>query len=327
MKKAFSTIVIINSLLLLGLFYWSFYTPVEHNLGATILQTATTDTIGTFRTNVNTSLDNLNNALLSLGSAAISTSSAVTTGYFPSWSGLNTISGTSSIFQSSSNIGIGTTAPSTTLDIIGTLRTSGAFYASSTATITGASIFGSTIQVGGSSSFLGALLASSTLEATGASIFRSTIQIPTSASALNIAGQIKINATTSTLVYYDGTAERALSSEQCDLDFVLESPTSAEDDYLRTFNAPATISKVYAVNKSLGDTATFNLVFGSSRSSSTSTTKSAFSSYTAITATTTPASLTLNGSTTIATGDVMRLITTAASSSQFGVTVCTRVNP
>lgn len=103
--------------------------------------------------------------------------------------------------------------------------------------------------------------------------------------------------------------------------FVIENPTATEDDAFMVFDSAATITKVYAVNKTNGDTATFNLVFANSRSQSTSTAQRVFSSYQAVTATSTPTSLTSFASSTVTAGQVMRFVTSAASSTQFLVTV------
>lgn len=51
------------------------------NFGATVLSTASSDTLNTFRTNVNTSLENINTSLI----GKVGTSSAETQGYIPYW--------------------------------------------------------------------------------------------------------------------------------------------------------------------------------------------------------------------------------------------------
>jgi len=56
------------------------------------------------------------------GDGSISTSTAVTAGYFPKWDTASTVSGTSTIFSDSGNIGINTISPSTSLHVIGTGR-------------------------------------------------------------------------------------------------------------------------------------------------------------------------------------------------------------
>lgn len=59
------------------------------------------------------------------GSGSVSTSSAITANYFPFWATTGgALSGTSTIYASTTRIGIGTTAPSTTLHVIGDLKVS-----------------------------------------------------------------------------------------------------------------------------------------------------------------------------------------------------------
>jgi hypothetical protein len=116
--------------------------------------------------------------------------------------------------------------------------------------------------------------------------------------------------------------------------FVIENPSATEDDAFLIFDTTSTITKVMAVNKSTGDTATFNLVHATSRNQATSTASKLFASYQAVTATTTASCFAVattttcgtgtfgaNASTTVATGSTLRLSTTAASSSQFTLTV------
>jgi len=158
-------------------------------------------------------------------------------------------------------------------------------------------------------------MASSTTPLWGDLVAGTGISITTST-----PGQITIGSTATTPVYSNS--------------FVIESPTATEDDYFMTFNATSTIQKVYAVNKSTGDTVTFNLIFNGSRQTSTSTASKLFSSYTAVTSTTTPScyaaatttscatgTFGATASTTVPTNGIMRLSTTAASSTQFGFTI------
>jgi len=64
---------LILTIILFGLWFFK-----DTNFGASILSTASTDTLSTFRTNVNTSLNNLNNAIVWLqsGTSIYSTSTA-----------------------------------------------------------------------------------------------------------------------------------------------------------------------------------------------------------------------------------------------------------
>lgn len=113
--------------------------------------------------------------------------------------------------------------------------------------------------------------------------------------------------------------------------FLIESPGATEDDAFFISNSTATISKIYAVHKTNSDTATFNLGFGTSRATATSSVDKAFTSYQTFTATTTPTCYAvttstacpnqINGSSTIPAGGVMRLFTSAASSTQMLINV------
>lgn len=103
--------------------------------------------------------------------------------------------------------------------------------------------------------------------------------------------------------------------------FIIENPTASEDDAFITFKATSTLTDVYAVNKTNGDTVTFNLIWDGSRSTASSSSKHAFASNTTITATTTPTVITSFASSTVNAGSVMRFITSAASSTQFNFTV------
>jgi hypothetical protein len=79
-------------------------------------------------------------------SGSVSTSSAVTANYFPFWSAsTGTMSGTSTIARDTSgNIGIGTTAPSSSLHIVGT------FQVTATSTFSGGTTIIDDLQVGAS---------------------------------------------------------------------------------------------------------------------------------------------------------------------------------
>jgi hypothetical protein len=145
---------------------------------------------------------------------------------------------------------------------------------------------------------------------------------------LAIAGQVTVKTTTSTLNFHDGTAERVLNPEKCFApSWIIENPTAAEDIPIMIFNATSTITKVKAVNKTSGDTITFNLGYGSSRATATSSLTNVFSSNQTVTATTTVSSLSLTGTLTPGTNNILRFYTTAASTSQFTLDVCYRENP
>lgn len=58
------------------------------------------------------------------GSGTVTTSTPASVGYFPTWGTTSALTGTSTAYLSGSNIGIGTTAPSSSLHVVGTFRTS-----------------------------------------------------------------------------------------------------------------------------------------------------------------------------------------------------------
>ena len=103
--------------------------------------------------------------------------------------------------------------------------------------------------------------------------------------------------------------------------FIIENATSTEDDYVITFDSTSTITKIFAVNKKQGDTITWNLLHDPSRTAATSSAWHVFSADQTTTATTTPDILTTFASSTVNQNSVMRFYTSAASSSQFGITI------
>lgn len=118
------------------------------------------------------------------GSGSVSTSTPITAFTFPFWqTTAGALNGSSSIFYSAGSIGIGTPAPSSTLHVIGTFRSSGintfdaSIKASSTLEVTGATQLASlnagattlTTLSATTGTFSGAVKASSTLEVTGSS--------------------------------------------------------------------------------------------------------------------------------------------------------------
>lgn len=103
--------------------------------------------------------------------------------------------------------------------------------------------------------------------------------------------------------------------------FIIERPSTSEDDAIFVFQNAATIQKVYAVNKTNGDTVTFNLFHHTSRATATSSASALFSSYQTNTAYTTPTAYTSFSDATVDAGGVLRFVTSAASSTQFLLTI------
>lgn len=156
-----------------------------------------------------------------------------------------------------------------------------------------------------------------------------SLEVPNGAGGTTIdaTGEVTVNSSTQTFGFAIGSATRWLNPETCfSPSWTIEYPSSTEDNSIMIFNATSTLTKVRAINKKAGDTVTFNLAWDSNRQTATSSAKKAFTSNQAVTATTTVSSLTVNGSTTINALDVMRFYTTAASSTQFTLDVCWREN-
>src|SRR3990167_866499 len=125
---------------------------------------------------------------------------------------------------------------------------------------------------------------------------------------------------------YRGTCGTGSAVTTSSVAYSIEFPIVGEDDVIMSFDTAATLVKAIAVNKTSGDTFTWNLCSAASRQQATTTCdRMAFTSYNVTTATTTPSSYT-PATTTIAAGDVMRLVGTSASSSQFNVTIWFTLN-
>lgn len=112
----------------------------------------------------------------------------------------------------------------------------------------------------------------------------------------------------------------ATSSLQHPIQWIIESPTTSENDAIFTFRATSTVSSCNAVNKTNGDTLTFGLGYSSSRGTATSSLTNMFAAQT-VTATTTPVEITPTAASSTP-GRLNTLIfwTTAASSTQFTLT-------
>lgn len=106
--------------------------------------------------------------------------------------------------------------------------------------------------------------------------------------------------------------------------WVIENPTASEDDAVIIVNDTSTVTNFYSVNKSGGDTVTFNWIWCASRTAASSTCAHLFSTNATSTATTTPDTFPATrafASSSINAGSVLRFITSAASSSQLTQTI------
>lgn len=185
MKK----VLIIIFILIVGLYIavgFSYLKNRNDILGATILTTATTDTIGTFRTNVNTSLTNLNNSI---------------TGVATTWIGSSSLLYASSTFN---KVGIGNLSPSSTLHITGDL------YVTSSSTITGALKALSTLLVNSTST-----LASTT---------HTGVLKLLSDGVINTSGQIGFQSASGTLITSGNGQVYAIHSTSTPVSFQVAGP-------------------------------------------------------------------------------------------------------
>ncbi|MDP3956415.1 MAG: prepilin-type N-terminal cleavage/methylation domain-containing protein [bacterium] len=210
------------------------------------------------------------------------------------------------------SVGIGTTTPSSLLHVWGDIR-----MGSSSASIIFAdasrqtTAFSSpvTASIGGTGT--------TTNPTTGALLVGSIGNLANTYQLVATGTLGYILTTTSTVPYVSWE-----KSDEKNTYFMIENPAVGEDDVIMTFDKASTLKKIYAVNKSSGDTFTWNLCSAASRVQATSTCdRLAFSSYNVTTGNTTPTSYTSFGTSSISAGDVMRLVGTSASTSQFNITI------
>jgi hypothetical protein len=126
---------------------------------------------------------------------------------------------------------------------------------------------------------------------------------------------------TSATTYY-------LNPEHLIYPFYIENPAANENDGLWIANATTTITKILCVNtKGTTDSANVNLIWDSSAATATSSAASkVFTDFTSCNATTTPMSMSINGSSTVPTNFVLRFITSTASTSGMTLSIFGRDN-
>lgn len=185
------------------------------------------------------------------------------------------------------------------------------------------------LSVSGQSWFTGLLNAVNAtltgLLTTAQATITSVLKIPNSTGlTVSNTGDVGIDTQYNTFKYNSGGNQYVLNSEKCSAPaFTIENPTTSESIAVMIFNATSTITKVRAVNKTLGDTCTFNLNYRSARNAAGT---NVFSSGQAITSTTTPKILTTFSNATPNANDLLIFTTSAASSTEFMFDVCWREN-
>lgn len=317
------------------------------------------------------------------GGGGVATTTPFTTGYIPFATSSSAITN-SNIFQSGSNIGIGTTTPSFLLEVLGDLKVntsstlgniiSGNWqgtaitdsYISSAATwnakqnaLSFPLTYASTTHITATTPLIitSGVLSMSTsttaidgfLSATDWTTFNNkvgTSRLLTAGAGLTGGGDLSADRTftvgagtgitvnadsidnsgvlslvaSSSIGISNSTGTINIGAKNYPIQFIIESPTASENDNIFIFNTTSTITKVLAVNKSAGDTITFGLGYSTSQGTATSSLTNLFSAQTII-STSTPTSITLtSASSTPGINNVLKLWTTAASSSQFTIT-------
>lgn len=139
-----------------------------------------------------------------------------------------------------------------------------------------------------------------------------SIEVPNGAggTTVNAIGECTIDSTSRTWNCYTNNSEQVLGFATSTLGKVgIASPTASEDFGFGNAIAGATVTKVSCWNSNTtGNTFTFNIGLGSGSNET-------FTSDHTCTATSTPELITINGSSTISSGELIRFKTSAASSS------------
>ena len=265
------------------------------------------------------------------GTVYISSSTPFTAGYIPFATSSASITN-SNIFQSGSNIGIGTTTPSFLLEVLGDLKINtsstlgnvisgvwngaaiGDSYISSATNWNSKATSTLTLTAGAGLTGGGNLTADRTFTigaGTGITVNADTID-NSGVLSLTASSSIGISSATGTI---------NIGAKNYPVQFIIENPTASENDNIFIFNTTSTITKVLAVNKSAGDTVTFGLGYSTSQATATSSLTNLFDAQT-ITSTSTPVSISLTAaSSTPGLHNVLKFWTTAAASTQFTISI------
>lgn len=165
---------------------------------------------------------------------------------------------------------------------------------------------------------------------TGTSTLSGALLIPVaSATALGTSGQISVNTLSNSFSWNSGGAQYYDNAEHLIEPFYIENPATSTDanDPIYIANATTTITKILCVNKGANDNATFNFVWDNSNQTATSSAASKlFTSPTTCNATTSPVSLTITGSSTINTLQILKATFTSASTSGITISIYGKYN-
>lgn len=292
----------------------------------------TTDTIGTLRTTVNTIIDTIQNTTSSLG--AISGLSTTT-------GNLIVASGTNWVVKTVGANGKVLTASSTAAGGI-SWESVAAAGVSSLNGLTGAltaNIFNTTTTVSGgvgisvSNGGIGATTITNTAPnfntttslngltgaITGLNIFNGTTTWGGLTGNIVVRPSSSIGLATTTTGFVD------IGVKNFPIQFIVENPTSTENDFVFSFNTTSTITKVIVAQKATGDVWTgWNMAAATSSASATTTLSNLFTANQLSSRTTTTQTYTPNGTTVAPLGSVLRIFNTSAtapSSSQWSATI------
>ncbi len=226
----------------------------------------------------------------------------------------------------SGNVGIGTTTPQYKLDIQGDLRVNTSSTLGNVisgvwnGTAIGEGYFTSSSLVAKAQNL--ADLASTSTARTNLGLGSMALLANTGSSSITTVGTIGAGIWNGTAIGEAYTASSSYITKPTNwksAQFIIENATSTEDDAFFRAQTTSTIQQIDTVNKTTGDTITFNLLHNASRTNSTSTSWHALATDQVASSTTTGNIFTSFASSTINKGSWVRFYTSAASSSQFSL--------
>lgn len=148
-----------------------------------------------------------------------------------------------------------------------------------------------------------------------------SLTIPINTTTTLLTGGLHISATTGTLEYGKSGGTLALSPTSS-LSIAAVSSSFTGDDFVWIASGNYTFTDIKAINKIAGDTCAFNFQWGTGRSSSTvSGAQSLFTATTTVTASTSSFDIAITGSSTIANGQILRMVSAPLTSNECGITI------